>query len=346
MTPTELPEHARLHGARARPEARRLAVALVAGAVALSTAEGIAAEPTMPRVGFLSPNTAEASAASIAAFRQGLRDHGYVEGSNITVEYRYASRNFAQLPGLARELVAMRVDVLVSQVTEASLAAKGATTTTPIVMIGVGDPVAAGLVASLARPGGNVTGSSAMTNETAGKTLALLKEAHPALTRAGLLWNPDNPTFQRQMVREVQAAARTLAIELRLYSMADLAAIERSFAAMARDGVSGVVVLSDPVVVAHASRIAALATRERLPSVSGLLSYAEAGGLVAYGPDFPALFRDAASQVAQILRGTRPAAMPVTRPSRFELVINASAARAIGIAIPPSLAIRADRVVE
>ena len=330
---------------RWRAGVRGIAVAIIAGAVALASRPA-SADAAMPRIGFLSPNTPEASASSIAAFRQGLRAQGYVEGTNVAVEYRYANRNFAALPALARELVATGADVLVAHVTEASLAARDATRTTPIVMIGVGDPVAAGLVASLARPGGNVTGSSGMNVETAGKTLALLKEASPALERAGVLWNPGNPTFQRQLVAETQEAARALAIDLRLYPMTDLDAIERSFQAMARDRVSGVVVLPDPVAVAHAPRIAALATRARLPSVSGLQLYADAGGLIGYGPDTPTLFRDAASQVAQILRGAKPASMPVSRPSRFELVVNAKAAKAIGLGIPPSLAVRADRVVE
>lgn len=298
------------------------------------------------RIGLLSNNTPEAAAPYVAAFREGLRAQGLVEGRDVNLELRYAHRRLPELPALARELVALKVDVIVTQVTEASLAAHRATKEIPIVMVGVGDPVGVGLVANLSRPGGNVTGSSAMTIETAGKTVALLKESVPGIKRVGVLWNPANATYQRAVLREVQAAARKLGIDAKPHSMADLDAIEGSFQAMGRDKVGGVVVLSDPVSVALGARIAALAREARLPSVCGLPTYADQGGLLAYGPDFAALWREAAEPVARILRGAKPGSLAVSRPSRFEFVVNAKTAKAIGTPIPPALLLRADRVVE
>ena len=298
------------------------------------------------RIGYLSNNTPEAAASYVAAFREGLRAQGLVEGRDVVIEFRYANRRFTELPALARELVALKVDVIVAHVTEASLAAHEATRTIPIVIVGVGDPVGVGLVANLSRPGGNVTGSSGMTVETAGKTVALLREAVPGLKRVAVLWNPANATYQRQLLREVRAAARDLAVEAKTYSMTDLEAIEQSFRAMTKDRVGGVVALSDPALVAHGQRIAALARTARLPSIGGLPPYADWGGLIAYGPDFVALSRDAADPVARILRGARPGDLAVARPSRFELVVNATTATAIGVAIPPALSVRADRIIE
>jgi putative ABC transport system substrate-binding protein len=315
--------------------------------VALALAPlGAAAQAPLPRIAFLSPNSADAVADYVAAFRKGLGEHGLVEGRDVAVDYRFANRRFAALPGLARELVARQPDVIVTQVTEASLAARDATRTIPIVIVGVGDPVAVGLVPNLSRPGGNVTGSSGMTIETAGKTVAILKEAVPSLARVGVLWNPANATYQRQVLREVEGAARELRIDAMLHSMADRESIEASFAAMAKERVGGVVALSDPAVGAYGARIAELARRAKLPSISSGQPFAEAGGLIAYGPDYVELFREAAAPVARILRGAKPGDIAIARPSRFLLVVNARTARAIGLALPASLTLRADRVIE
>lgn len=324
--------------------ARSAAVA-VGLAVAIGHAAAQAQAP-VARVAFLSPSSADAIPAYVDGFRQSLREQGFVDGANVVVDFRFANRRFGDLPAMAREIVKTKPDVIVAHVTEAAIAAREATRTIPIVMVGVGDPVALGLVDSLSRPGGNVTGSSGMTIETAGKTVGLLKDVVPAVKRVGVLWNPANATYQRQVLREVESAARNLALEVKLYSMADPATIEQSFASMSRDGVDGVVALSDPVIVAYAGRIAALAEKARLPSIAGLLPYADAGGMLAYGPDFGALFRDAAVPVARILRGTKPADMAVARPTRFEFVVNAKTARAIGVTVPASVALRADRIIE
>ena len=304
------------------------------------------AQGPMPRIAVLSPNTRDAFPAYLAGFRKGLEEQGYVEGRNIAVDYGFADRRFEALPALARELVQRKPDVIVTHVTEASLAARDATRTIPIVIVGVGDPVAIGLVTNLSRPGGNITGSAGMTVETAGKTVGLLKDAVPSIARAGVLWNPRNATYQRLVLREVEGSARTLGIDVKLHSMADHGAIDASFAAMAKERVGGIVVLSDPVVGAFAGRIADLAVKARLPTICGIATFADAGGMLAYGTDFADLWRQAAEPVARILRGTKPGDIAIARPSRFLFVVNARTARAIGVTLPASLTVLADRVIE
>ncbi len=305
------------------------------------------AEAAGPRIGFLSPGTTEGSAVVLAGLRQGLREHGYVEGTNVSIEPRFANGQFNQLPDLARELIRLPVDVLVTFVTEASIAARDNSTTIPIVMVGVGDPVASGLISSLSHPGGNITGTSGMFSEAAGKRLELLNEVVPGLRRVAVLWNPANRVFQAQMIRETEAAARPLGIQLRMFEAGDPTSIERAFAEISKEHITGVNVLPDPTLVgAHGIRIAGLAAKARLPSVSGNSTYAEVGGLMAYGPSFAELARSAGGYVAKILRGAKPADLPVERPTKFELVINKKTARQIGVTMPQSLQVRADRVIE
>lgn len=299
-----------------------------------------------PRIGILSAGTPQSNAPMLAGLRQGLREQGYVEGSNITIESRFAHGQFDRLPELARELIGLPVEVLVTVVTQASIAAKDNTKSIPIVMVGVSDPVAAGLIASLSRPGGNVTGTSAMNAETAGKWLELLRESVPNAGRVGVLWNPANRIFQSQLIRQTEVAARSLGIELQMFEASDLNSIEKAFSAMSKDRISGLNVLTDPTFIAHAGRIAALATKARLPSVGGNAVYAEAGGLMAYGPSYPELARIAGGYVAKILKGGNPAELPVQRPTQFELVINMRTAKQLGVSIPQSLLLRADRIIE
>ena len=322
---------------------RRRALAIVALAPLASRP---LAQAPLPRIAFLSSANPDVNAAYLDAFRQGLKEHGYEEGRNVVVEYRFADFKFAELRPLARAIVASRPDVVVTQVTEASVAMREATRTIPHVFIGVGDPVASGLVANLSRPGGNVTGNSAMTVDTAAKTVALLKEAVPSLMRAAVLWNPGNATYQRQLLDEVDRATKALGVATRRYPMGDREAIDRAFADMARDRVGGVIVLSDPVVRQLGEHIASRARQAKLPSICGVDFYAAQGGMIGYGPDFPALFRDAAEPVARILRGAKPGDIAIARPTRFALVVNARAAREIGVALPPAFALRADRVIE
>ena len=282
----------------------------------------------------------------IAGFRHGLRDQGLVEGTNISVEYRFAREQFDRLPDLARELVDLRVDVLVTAVTQASVAARDNTKTIPIVIIGVSDPVAAGLATSLARPGGNITGNASMAADMAAKSLELLKETVPSIRRVAVLWNPNNRVYQMQAVQKAEAAARSLGIQLQLFEAHDLPSIERAFEAISKDRPGGLSVLADPTLNAHAPRIAALAGRSGLPSVSGVGLYAEAGGLIAYGPNFYELYRSAAGHVAKILKGARPADLPIEQATKFELVINMKTAKQLRLAMPNSLLFRADRVIE
>ena len=298
------------------------------------------------RVGFLSPTTSEASASVLAALREGLREHGYEEGVHFIIEARYANDQFDRLPDLARELVGLPVDLLVAFVTQASIAAKQATTTIPIVMIGTSDPVASGLVISLSSPGTNVTGTSGSFAEMSGKRLELLKEAVPDIQTVAVLWNPSNPAFQAQVLDATRASARALGIELRLFGANDRISIERAFDAIAKSRAPALNVLPDPVFAANYALISALAIKARLPSVTANGAYVDAGGLMAYGPDIPGLARHAAGYVARILKGAKPAELAVEAPTQFEFVINLKTATYIGLNIPPALRLRASRLIE
>lgn len=300
-----------------------------------------------PRIGVLSPSTPESAAPILAGLREGLREHGYLEGSNITIEYRFAHGQLDRLPQLARELIGLKVDVLVTQVTQASIAAKDSTKSIPIVMIGVADPLGTGLVSSLSRPDANVTGTSGLGFERAVKAMELLKEVVPSLKRVAVLWNPTNRVFQLQLLRQTEAAAHTLGIQLQLYEAHDLESIERAFVTMRKDGVSALDVTPDPAYIPHAVRIAELAKRERLPSVSGsFIEYADAGGLIASGPNYAELARSAGGYVAKILKGAKPADLPIEQATKFELVINLKTAKQLDLVIPASLRVRAERVIE
>jgi putative ABC transport system substrate-binding protein len=296
----------------------------------------------IPRIGFLSPTSDD---SRVEAFRQGLRELGYQEGQNIIIEYRWAEGRFEQLPELAVKLVRLKVDLVVAVVTQASLAAKKATRTIPIVMIGVADPVSSDLVASLARPGANITGTSSMTAEIVGKQLELLKETLPKISRVAVLWNPANPIFQAIQLRETEDAARALGVRLLLVEARGADEIDRAFETVARERTRAVLILNDPVFTAHRKRTADLSAKHRLPAVSGTLEYTEAGGLMAYGPSFPDMHRRAATYVDKILKGAKPADLPIERPTKFELVINLKTAKQIGLTIPQRVLARANRVI-
>jgi len=305
-----------------------------------------AQQPTkIPRIGFLLPYSPGPD-PRVEAFRQGLRELGYVEGQNVTIEYRWADGRFEQFPDLAAELVGLKVDVIVTAVTQASIAAKKATGAIPIVMVAVSDPVGSGLVASLARPGANVTGTSSMTAEVVGKQLELLKETLPKISRVAALWNPANPVFQALQLKETKVAARALGVQLQILEARGPDEIDRAFAAMARERTRALLVLGDPVFTSHRKRIADLAVKHRLPTVSGTREYVEAGGLMAYGPSFHDMYRRAAYYVDRILKGTKPADLPVERPTKFELVINLKTAKQIGLTVPPNMLARADKVIK
>ena len=299
----------------------------------------------MARLGYLTAAGRAGSAHLIEAFVRGLGDLGYVEGKNIAIEYRLADGKFERLPELAADLVRLKVDVIVAAVTQASLAAKAATATIPVVMVAVSDPVGSGLIASLARPGGNLTGTSGMTAETAGKPLGLLKETLPKISRVAALWNPANPVFQAAQLREVEVTAKALGVKLQSLQARDAEEIDRAFAAIAAERTRALQVLGDPLFNTHRKQIAALALKHRLPAASGVKEYADAGLLMSYGANFPESYRRAATYVDKILKGAKPADIPIERPTKFEFVINLRTAKQIGVMIPQSLLYRADKVI-
>ena len=316
---------------------------------ALLLALGFPVEAQQPqnvaRIGYLAAASRSGMSHLTEPFLQGLREAGYVEGKNITIEYRWADGKFERLPELAAELVRLKVDVIVAAVTQASLAAMAATAAIPIVMIAVSDPVGAGLVASLARPGGNITGTSAMTAEIAGKPLGLLKEILPKISRVAALWNPANPVFQTAQLQEVDDTAKAIGVKLQRLEARNPEEIDRAFAAIVRERTSALQVFGDPVFVTHRKQIAELALKHRLPAVSGIKEFTDAGLLMSYGANFPDSYRRAATYVDKILKGAKPADIPVERPTKFEFVINLSTAKQIGVSIPQSLLYRADKVI-
>jgi putative ABC transport system substrate-binding protein len=300
----------------------------------------------VPRLGLLIPSAVSAVASRIEAFRHGLRDLGYVEGRNITLEYRFADGQADRLPALVAELVRLPVDILVIDGTVALRAAQHATTTIPIVMAVSGDPVGAGLVASLARPGGNITGLSSRAPEVSGKRLELLKEAVPTLSRVAVLWHRDAPVGP--YLKETQAAAQALGLPLRALEVGSPDALDQAFATMTSAHADALVVLPSAQFFSHqrvAERVAELAMTHRLPTMFGNREAAEAGGLMSYGPNYDDFYRRAATYVDKILKGVTPADLPVEQPIKFELVLNLKTAKALGITIPPTVLFQADEVI-
>ena len=302
------------------------------------------------RIGFLSvlgAPTPSTPAGVLEAFRQGLRELGGVEGQNIVIDYRFAEGRFDRLPDLAAELVRLKVDIIVAVATQGVAAAKNATETIPIVMIsGSADPVGLGFIASLARPGGNVTGLSySVGPEILGKGLELLKEIAPKVRRVAILSNPASPV-QPLFIREVKVAARSLGVQLQLLEARGPNEFDGAFAAMAKERVGALLLVADSIFILHRTRLADLAARSRLPAAYGGRENVEAGGLMSYGPSVRDLFRRAATFVDKILKGAKPADLPVEQPTKFELVINLKTAKALGLTIPPSVLIRADEVIQ
>ena len=317
------------------------------GATALvATPLGLAVEAraTTPRLGFLISETLSGQASRLEALRAGLRDLGYVEGKNIVIELRPADGDYDRLPQLAVELVRLKVDVLVAFGGKAILAARQATTTIPIVAPTSGDPIAAGLTSSLARPSGNITGSAIFTPELSMKTLELLKEALPSVKRIAWLFNPVNPNNKRGL-QDMREATAVLKLELQPYEVRLPKDFAGAFQAMAKARVEGVGVGRDTLFQAHGKDIVALAAKHRLPLV-GPREFAERGFLIGYGQDDEAVYRRGAYFVDRILKGAKPGDLPFERPTRFDLVINLKTARALGITIPRVLLARADRVIE
>jgi putative ABC transport system substrate-binding protein len=298
------------------------------------------------RIGYLTAGSLTANPRVLEAFRQGLRDLGWVEGQNIAIEYRSAEGRLDRLPDLAAELVRLKVDVIAATPTPAALAAKNATGTVPIVGVSLTEPVGLGLIASLARPGGNVTGVSySVGTDIFGKDLELLKEVVPKVRRVAVLSNPDGPA-QPLTISNIKGAARSLGLQLQLVEARGPGDFDGAFAAMARERVGALLVVTDPVFIPHRARLVDLAANNRLPSIFTQRADVEAGGLMSYGPNFADMYRRAATYVDKILKGAKPGDLPVEQPTKFELVINLKTARALGLTIPPALLRRADEVIQ
>jgi ABC-type uncharacterized transport system substrate-binding protein len=319
---------------------RRAFLALALGAATPFAAE--AQSVKVPRIGVLRVGTPVDP--NVDAFRQGLRELGYVERQNIVVEYRGAEGKADRLRDLAVELVRLNVDVILTGGGQATQAVMSATSVVPIVTVAAGSP-ATGLVDSLARPGANVTGLTVVNVELSAKKVELLREALPGVSRVALLGNPTSPAY-KSIWKETQQAAQLLRVQLQAIEVRDPSEFEGAFAAMTRARTGAFITAPDEVVFAHRRRLLDLTVRSRLPGMFDNRLFVEAGGLMAYGPNFPDLFRRAASYVDRILKGTRPADLPIEQPTRFELLINLKTARTLGLTIPPSLLARADHVIE
>ena len=294
------------------------------------------------RIGYLSSGSAS---IRTEAFRQGLRELGYFEGKNITIEYRDAEGKIERYSDLASDLVSLKVDVIFVPSTPGALAAKNATKTIPIVFTSVGDPVGSGLVASLARPGGNITGLSTLAPDLSGKALELLKETVPKVTRVAVIRNPDNPG-KTHSLKETEVAARASRLQLQPLEVRGPSDIDSAFQAARREQAGGLIVLRDVVTVGQTKRIVELALKNRLPTIYNDRDFVDAGGLMSYGPNMSDLFRRAAVYVDKILKGRKPAELPVEQPTKFELVINMKTAKQIGLTIPPNVLARADKVIK
>ena len=295
------------------------------------------------RIGYL--RAEKPPEVDIEAFRQGLREHGYVEGKNIVVEYRWADGNEERLRSLVAELIGLKVDLIVTSAPAATRAAKETTTTIPIVMVLVADPVAFGFVASLARPGSNITGFAFLLPEISGKRLELLKDTIPELTHVAVLWNAAN-TYKAVDLKEVQAVGDALRVAVHTFPVRGPSDFDEAFKTAIKRRTGGLLTLDDPFTLAHRTRIVDLALRHRLPAVYAVSPFVDAGGLMFYGPDRGDQNRRAATFVDKILKGTKPTDLPVERPTKFELIINLKTAKQIGLTIPPNVLARADRVIK
>jgi len=306
----------------------------------------VGAQPTkIPRIGFLSALNPDAVPTWLVAFRQGLREHGYVEGKNIVIEWRYAEGKLDRLPSLANELVNLKVDVIVSGGPAVTRAAKKVPTTIPIVMGFDNDPVGSGFVASLAQPGGNITGLSNYAPEMSGKRLELLKEIVPRLSRVAVLGTSTQPG-NAQMLKETELAAGAFGVKLQYLDVLSAKDIDSVFRAANNGRADAILMLSIPFVLSHRTQIANLAAKSRLPAIYSQPENTEAGGLMYYGANTPDLFRRAATYVDKILKGRTPADLPVEQPKKFEFIINLKAAKQIGLTIPPNVLVRADKVIK
>ena len=321
---------------------RWLLILLTVASVHLAEAQ----QPTkIPRIGVLAAATPATAAHLVEAFKQGLHEHGYVEGQNVALELRFGDGKAEQFPILAAELVRLKVDVILALTNPVIDAVRQATQTIPIVMPAASDPVGAGFVASLARPSGNITGLTGYSPELNGKRLELLKEAFPKLSRVALLLSPNFPGSTLDL-KETQSAARSLGLRIQPLEVRDDSDIDRSFKAMIKERADALTMFpGHPVLFVNRKKIVELAANHRLPAMYSLIEFVDAGGLMFYGPDLLAGYRRAADYVDKLLKGAKPADLPVEQPTKFEFVINLKASRRIGLTIPPNVLARADKVI-
>jgi putative ABC transport system substrate-binding protein len=321
---------------------RRDFITLFGGAAAGWPLTARAQQPRkIPIIGVLWPNPP----MTFEFMRQGLREHGYIEGQNIRFEFRWAERNLDQLPELARELVGIPVDVIVTLAPPAAVAARHATQTVPIVFVAVGEPVASGLVVSLARPGANLTGTTRMLPEMSAKHVELLKAAVPSLSKLAVLWNPIN-TSHRPALQAVEAVALSLLLQIRPLEVRGPAELDNAFAAISGDRPDGILFIADPVFFINLKSIAEFVGSSRLPAIANFIEFPKLGGLMAYAPSIPDEFRHAAGHIDKILKGAKPADLPVELPTKFQLVINGKTAKALNLNLPATLLAIADEVIE
>jgi putative tryptophan/tyrosine transport system substrate-binding protein len=325
---------------------RRKFVALLGGLVAVGPLAARAQlRGKIPRIGFMGNSTAALEANLIGPFREGLRAHGYEEGRNVEIVFRWAEGRYERFPALVAELIAANVDVIVTAGTPAALALKQATSTVPVVMAAIGDPVGTGIVPNLARPGGNITGLSAIAPDLEGKRLELLQEIVPHLAHVAFFLNPANE-FHTVSLHQALAAARALTINLQPREVRTSEDLDAAFAAVLKEKPDGLLILADRIFLHNRQRMMDFATEHRLPSVNAYRELVEAGGLTSYGPSYEEMHRRAADYVDRILKGARPGDLPIEQPTKFTLVVNLKAARALGLDVPPTLLARADEVIE
>jgi putative ABC transport system substrate-binding protein len=325
----------------------RKIIALALGALlfALSVSAGAQQPVKIHRIAYLSSASPSAGSYRIEAFRQGLRELGYVEGKNLVIEWRFAEGKLDRLPALMAELVRLKVDIILSASPPVTRAAKDAAVTIPVIMGQDPDPVGNGFVASLSRPGGNITGLSSLTPEVSGKRLELLNEIIPTLARVAVLGYSTEPGYP-QVLKEIELAAWAFKVQLQYLDVLHPMDIETSFRAATKGRADGVLVMNSPIFIAHRKQVADLAVKNRLPAMYYSTEFVEDGGLMSYGVSFTDLYRRAASYVDKILKGAKPAELPVEQPTKFELVINLKTAEQIGLTIPPNVLARTDRVIK
>jgi putative tryptophan/tyrosine transport system substrate-binding protein len=325
---------------------RKIVICLLLAVFLLTVSSVQAQQPAkVPRIGYLTVASLSSNVARVEAFRQGLRELGYVEGKNIVIEWRSGDGKVERIPALAAELVRLKVDVVVTAGPTATRPAKKATTTIPIVMALDTDPVGNGFVASLARPGGNITGLSALSPDVSGKQLELLKEIVPKLSRVSVLGHSTEPANARTL-REIELAAGAFGVQLQLLDVLDPKDFETGFRAAIKGRADALLLLPSPIIIDYRTQITNLALKSRLPVMYFRREFVQAGGLISYATSFTDLSHRAATYVDKILKGTKPADLPVEQPTKFELVINLKAAKQIGVTIPPNVLARADRVIK